>query len=302
MNEQIKTIKQALQFIESNLNEDLNFEEIAKHVNLSAWHFQRNFKALTGDTLKEYIRGRRLALAADKLINTEERILDIAIAAGFESQESFTRSFIQYFGKTPNVFRKHKNSSFLIPAKTKFDDFYIELINQGEIMEPKIRIIPAKKLIGMTAAIKCPLDNFKNGDTVVNPESYKKYSELWDRFLKRINEIDGVKKNVTYAVSDLLPTDLEKDDEITNTYFACAEVEDFTNLPNGMRAIYLPETKYAVFKCPLNDTSNTIRYILTSWLPKSDFTRLKLPEIEIYDENFDTNSENPIFEYAVPIV
>ncbi len=74
---------------------------VAAEVGLSQWHFQRIFKALTGDTLKAYIRSRRLSMALDRLLTTKLRVLDVAVLGGFESQEAFGRAFKQAFGLTP---------------------------------------------------------------------------------------------------------------------------------------------------------------------------------------------------------
>lgn len=93
-------IQQGVDYIESRLEEDIALADVAKAAGLSQWHFQRMFRALTGETLKTYIRSRRLANSLDRLLSTRLRILDIALLAGFESQESFARAFKQSFGVT----------------------------------------------------------------------------------------------------------------------------------------------------------------------------------------------------------
>ena len=90
-----------IDYIEANLDAEIELAEVARRAGISQWHFQRIFKALTNETLKTYIRSRRLANALDKLAGTKERVLEIALASGFETQESFTRAFKLAFGVTP---------------------------------------------------------------------------------------------------------------------------------------------------------------------------------------------------------
>jgi AraC family transcriptional regulator len=105
----LKQIQRAVDYIEENLRDELPFWDIAKRAGYSMWHFQRVFGATVGDTVKEYIRKRRLASALHDLAATEKRILDIALEYQFESQESFSRAFKGEFGRTPGECRKKRH-------------------------------------------------------------------------------------------------------------------------------------------------------------------------------------------------
>ena len=94
----LEQVQRAVDFIETRLDEDLSLSEVAKVAGISQWHFQRIFKALSNETLKTYIRSRRLASSLDRLLTSKLRILDIALLAGFESQEAFARAFKKAFG------------------------------------------------------------------------------------------------------------------------------------------------------------------------------------------------------------
>ena len=89
----LKQVQKGIDYIKANLDFDLALAQVAQEAGISQWHFQRIFKALTNETLKTYIRSRRLANALDKLHLTQNKIIDIALCAGYESQESFTRAF-----------------------------------------------------------------------------------------------------------------------------------------------------------------------------------------------------------------
>jgi AraC family transcriptional regulator len=89
----IERIQRAIDYIEEHLKDELPIESIADVAYFSMWHFQRVFGAIIGDSVKEYVRKRRLASALIELTSTDRRILEIAIDHQFESQESFTRAF-----------------------------------------------------------------------------------------------------------------------------------------------------------------------------------------------------------------
>lgn len=97
-------------YIENHLNEDLSLKDIAAQVGYSPFYCSKAFRGKTGFCLKDYIRKRRLALAATELMKTKKRIIDIAFDSGYSSQEAFSRSFTEEFSLTPAVYRRRKGS------------------------------------------------------------------------------------------------------------------------------------------------------------------------------------------------
>lgn len=89
-------------YIENNLTEDINLKEAARIAYCSEYHFKRMFSFLAGVSLSEYIRRRRLTLAALELSNSSMRVLDIAVRYGYRSADAFTRAFQQMHGVTPS--------------------------------------------------------------------------------------------------------------------------------------------------------------------------------------------------------
>lgn len=106
----IETIQKTIDYIEDNIQEELDAEVLASKVNASSFNFQRMFAILCGCTVGEYIRNRRLTLAGYELLNSDSNILDIALKFGYETNESFTRAFTRFHGATPSVVRKNKMS------------------------------------------------------------------------------------------------------------------------------------------------------------------------------------------------
>lgn len=130
---QIIELKKAIDHIENNIEENINFETIAKEIGMSAYYFHRMFSYIVGMSPTEYIRNRRLSLAADELSKNNTNILDIAIKYQFGSNESFTRAFTKFHNVTPKMAKisgtKLKNFS---PIHLKLE------IDGGKIMDYKI--------------------------------------------------------------------------------------------------------------------------------------------------------------------
>lgn len=101
-----KAVQETLIFIEKHLTDDLQPHVLAKHAGYSRFHFYRMFRRIAGKSVAEYIRERRLTQAANCLITTDKRIIDLALDYRFGSQESFTRAFNKVYSMTPGRYRK----------------------------------------------------------------------------------------------------------------------------------------------------------------------------------------------------
>lgn len=99
-------IQNALQFIEDNLTEELRIEDIAAKAYVSPFYFQKIFSVLCGFTVGEYIRSRRLTLAAEELSGIDVKVIDIAMKYGYDSPDSFTRAFMKFHGISPSAAKK----------------------------------------------------------------------------------------------------------------------------------------------------------------------------------------------------
>ncbi len=99
-------IGNSIQYMEDHITEDITVEDIAKSVGVSSFYFQKGFAMLCGFSVSEYIRNRRLALAGNDLLVTDEKIIDIAMKYGYDSPDSFTRAFTRFHGVTPTSVRR----------------------------------------------------------------------------------------------------------------------------------------------------------------------------------------------------
>ena len=129
----IEDTQKALRFIEDNLANDFSVEDIANSICSSSSHFQRAFGIVTGFSISEYIRLRRLSLAGQELREGKSKVLDAALRYGYDTPESFTKAFVKFHGVTPS---EAKNSDK--PLKI-FVPLTIEMnIKGGYVMARKI--------------------------------------------------------------------------------------------------------------------------------------------------------------------
>ena len=104
----MERIFKSIDYIEKNMYEPIDIHDIARAAHYSTYHFCRVFRSLVGDSPKEYLRKRRLTIAADRLVKGETSILDIALDCQFESHATFTRSFKQFWFIGNVRGRRHK--------------------------------------------------------------------------------------------------------------------------------------------------------------------------------------------------
>ena len=101
-------IGNSIQYIEEHITEELTADRIARNAGVSSFYFQKGFAMLCGFTVTEYIRNRRLALAGNDIIATDEKIIDIAMKYGYDSPDSFTKAFTRFHGVTPSSARRYE--------------------------------------------------------------------------------------------------------------------------------------------------------------------------------------------------
>lgn len=285
----LKQVQAGIDYIEANLDFEMSLAQVASAAGISQWHFQRIFKALTNETLKTYIRSRRLANALEKLLTTKIRIIDIALSAGFESQESFTRVFKQTFDMTPNEYRKIGNKSLFL-KKVQFDSEYLQHINQNISLEPEIYHQKKMLLVGMRTCFYS-VDSEKNNIAEQLPP-------LWDDFLKRINEIENIVAGVGYGV---VQQTKEQTDHLE--YYAAFEVSKPGLLAKNMISIEIPAATYAKFthKGAVKNINNTVNYIYSSWLLQSGMRHTYGADLEIYGADYHPVSDQSVIHYAIPV-
>ena len=285
----LRQIQEGIDFIEAHLESDIELVDVARAAGMSQWHFQRIFKALTSETLKTYIRSRRFARALEQLTSTRLPVLDIALAAGYETQESFTHAFKDCFRLTPSQYRKMGNRSMFV-RKIRIDESYLAHIHSNLSLAPVIQQRPAMQMVGMPTDYY-GIDSEKNN-------LGQKLPPLWGQFLPRLSEIQNVVPGTCYGVVAPAGPHTEQ-----LRYLACTEVRGPGALPDGMVAMELPAATYARFthRGAAQNVDATVNYIYSSWLLSSGQAHALGPDLEIYDSQYHPTADTSVMHYAVPI-
>jgi AraC family transcriptional regulator len=285
----LERIQRGVDHVEAHLDEDVALSDVAKVAGVSQWHFQRMFRALTGETLKTYIRSRRMAASLGRLLDTDLRVLDIAILAGFESQEAFARAFKQAFGLTPQKYRSLRDKSRFL-KKPRFDAEYLRQLDHNAALAPEIYAQPALQLVGLRTLFYS-VDSEKNNIG-------EKLPPLWVDFVARLAEIPDRVPGVCYGVVRQAHGDAE-----LLEYHAAIEVTRVSTLPAGMVALEVPHGTYARFehRGAAQRIDHTVNYAYASWLPQSSHRHTYAPDLEIYGAAYHPTNEDSVFHYAIPI-
>lgn len=141
----ITAVNRAIDYVETHLEEELDYTEIAAQAFSSAYHFQRVFGILCGMTLGQYIRGRRLTQAGAELALRKIRVIDAAMKYGYESVDGFTRAFIQFHGIRPSEARRPGSVLKELPRLSVQQSFS----KGGCVMEYRIEEKPKLTVLGV---------------------------------------------------------------------------------------------------------------------------------------------------------
>jgi AraC family transcriptional regulator len=282
-------VQRGIDYIEANLEFDIQSADVARHAGISQWHFQRIFKALTNETLMTYIRSRRFSQSLEKLANTQERVLDIALATGFDTQESFTRAFKKAFSVTPAHYRKHAGA-FAFLRKVRFDVDYLDHIHTNLTLEPEIYEQPELHLVGMCTRL-FGIDSEKNNMA-------DKLPLLWGAFLPRLDDISHRISDGCYGVVRQTTSHSEELE-----YWAVAPVARINVMPQGLLSLVVPAARYARFahKGFVTNVNMTVNYIYSSWLLQSGLRHTYGCDLEFYGSEYEANSEKSVIYYSIPI-
>lgn len=234
----------ALAYIEANLDQELDIRVIAEKAYMSAFHFQRMFGALCGITVGEYIRNRRLTLAAQELSFADSKVIDVALKYGYDSPDSFARAFTRFHGIAPSAAKQKgiRLNSFA-PLKIKL------VLEGGTMLEYKIVEKEQFTVMGISRGF--------NSDT-----SYQEIPKFWQEHFQNDTHkvvcgmygicIDGDGKDFDYLIAD--------------NYIPWNEV------PEGFVTRVIPAGTWAVFPCrgPLPTALQEVNTkIWSEWMPNN---------------------------------
>lgn len=273
----------AIEYIEENLTGNIDFNMVAKKAKCSSYHFQRMFSSLVGIPLSEYIRRRRLTLAAIEIRNSDAKIIDIALKYGYETHSSFTRAFQLMHGVTPSKARTEGVPLMAYPPIS----FQI-IIKGAEAMQYQIIETQPFKLFG-TDAVQIdgwePEKFLEHADRVIENGSHDATNiaagfpgNAQEMIAKGQWDVSGI--HFLHAIHFW--------DEEGNKYFMYGWEVPETGVDDQFTILEVPLTTWVVVTIPLDGDRSAIvkcyNDLYMNWFPTSGYEQAPgRPVIEKYD-------------------
>lgn len=290
----IQLMQQAICYIEEHICENINYADVAKNVHMSSYNFHRTFSFIVGMTANEYIRKRRLTLAAMELQTTDISVIDAAYKYGYESPESFSKAFSRFHGSTPKQAKRKGTKLHL------FNPLVIKIIVEGgSIMDYKIEHRESQKFIALVKA-------FPN--EIINDDNDHSIPDFWTECSEK-NLIEPMKLLRTEGKRDLYGLCSPVKDRETHFNYGIgimvdenteiAKLEQF--IKNGYSIWETESADYAVFKCFGSDGNclgETWNKFFKEFIPQTGYIQTDDTDYEIY---FEKGESGLFCELWVPV-
>ena len=255
MQDWMEGFQESIDYIEQNLAEELDIVNVAEKAALSPFYYQRIFGALCGMTVGEYIRARRMTLAAQELNRKDEKVIDVAVKYGYDSPDSFTKAFQKFHGITPS---QAKESG--APLKS-FAPLHIKITMEGGTMLD-YRIV--EKAPFTIVGVKRPF----NSDT-----SYQEIPKFWNEWMAQ-----GEKRPIMGTFGVCLDMNGKSFD-----YWIADLYMPWKDIPANCETRVIPGSAWAQFPCTLKTLQDTNTKIWSEWLPSlQGYSLAGEYDIEVY--------------------
>ena len=264
-----RRILQVLTHVQENLDNPLPLDELAEQACFSPYHFHRIFKGMVGESVKEHIRRLRLERAASELRHGSASIVEIALDAGYESHEAFTRSFKAAFGASPTQFRRIRQEQIASASGVSFRPGKtvqrFRTVHGGGKMNVEIQQLKPMRVAYLRH---------------IGP--YNAVASTWDRLLTLMGK-DG------YLGGNPMMLGICHDDpEVTPPskirYDACLTVDEDYQPTGDIQVQNVEGGEYArtTHTGPYSDLGKTYVAFLGQWLPRSGREMRNAPCFEVY--------------------
>ena len=278
--EWIERLNDAVGYIEEHLTEEIDYERLGKIACCSSYHFQRMFTYMAGVPLSEYIRRRRMSLAAVDLQSTGIKIIDVAGKYGYNSPTAFNRAFQSVHGIAPSAV---KNEGVSVKS---FPPVSFKLIVKGvEEMNYRIETKAAFRIVGVSV----PLEKDIEKNFAVIPRKWQETAV--NGTLQKLTGLMDTQPMGVLGVSTC------NDTEPWRYYIAVSS----SQTDKDLEEYTVPAATWAVF--PGAGTNQSIqeleRRIVTEWLPTSGYEYGNAPDAEVY---LNPDPQNAQYEVWIPVV
>jgi AraC family transcriptional regulator len=274
----------AIDYIEDNLDQDIDYEQIARIALCSVYQFQRMFSFVLELSLSEYIRRRRLTLAAFDLQDRTNKVTDVALKYGYETPESFSRAFQNLHGLTPTSARQKGSQLKAYPRLS----FQIILKGVAE-MNYRIEEREAFQVFGLEDIYG--MDTIANQDGITIPEVWQNICQNgeFDRLLQSVIGDWRTEGHFSKELGAVLAFDSYKFTSNTTFPYLIGCYKSDKSKVDGYTLVDVPASSWAVFST-LNDGNGSGNYdlrslknrIFSEWLPTSKFTIIDGGNFEMY--------------------
>lgn len=282
----VESLQKAIDYIEQHLLEEISIEQIAQQANSSPFHFQRTFAILTDMTVGEYIRNRRLTLAAQELSHSDCKIIDIALKYGYDTPEAFTKAFRKQHGITPSEARSCTG------RLQSYNRLAIQVSLKGvEPMKYSIMQKEAFQVVGV-----------KREFSYENEEQHQGIALFWrdvhaDGTNDRLCALnDGELKGVLGICID----SGKAKPKMMDYWIATAHQGE---VPEGLLSVEIPASTWAIFEVhgAMPDAMPKVwKQIFSEWFPSSGYEYAGTPELEVYP-NDNPYSPDYYSEIWIPV-
>lgn len=231
----ITNIQRAIDYVEENIENDIDFEKVAQAACSSSFQFQRIFSAICGISLGEYIRNRRLSLAAEFLSGKNSKVIDAAFRFGYETPESFTRAFTRFHGITPNEAKRGGKIKTFSRLSVKL------ILTGGKSMDYRIEKMDSFKILCKRKSVKKP--------TGMQNDAVFEIKEFWAECAK-----DGTTQKIISCfpnknLKGLLGISFSSEIDGAKFPYGIGVEYDGREIPEGLEVVEIPAHTYAVFTC-----------------------------------------------------
>lgn len=285
----LEKLNETLSYIEENLDADIDFKEITRLACCSEYHFKRMFSFLAGVTLSEYIRRRRLTLAAFELNSSDTRVIDVAVRYGYNSPDSFTRAFQNLHGITPSEARNNGQMLKAYPRMT----FQLSIKGGSEM---NYRIV--EKEAFLIVGIKKRVPIVFNG---VNPAIAAMWQSLDMETITNLKSLSNIDPSgLISASTNFSEGRMEEKGELDH-YIGVATTKD---CPDNLYQLKVPALTWAVFTAVGSfpeELQNVWGRIYSEWLPSTNYEVVEGPEV-LWNEHKDVTSPNFKSEIWLPVI
>ncbi|WP_308634377.1 AraC family transcriptional regulator [Paenibacillus silvisoli] len=284
----LEALNRALDYLEEHLADEIDMTEIERLALCSEFHFKKMFAFLAGIPLNEYIRRRRLTLAAFELSDSGARIIDIAVKYGYGSPDAFTRAFASLHGLTPTEARSKGQTLKAYPRMS-----FQLTVKGGNEMKYRIEEKEAFRIAGMMKRVPIVF----NG---VNPEIAAMWGSLTGEIIAELKALSNIDPKGIISASTNFSEERMEEKGALDHYIGAATT---LACPDSFASLEVPAGTWAVFEAvgPFPDTLQQIwGRIYAEWFPSSNYEQVNGPEL-LWNESKDTSSPAFRSEIWIPV-